>query len=86
MRYQGKHLHATVSIPAWAALLWFPLTLLWQELVVKVYCFGRVLDRGTGYTLLFTFALGCLFSLICVLVPERRRHLAAMILCGVTTA
>ena len=86
MRYQGKHLHATVSIPAWAALLWFPLTLLWQELVVKVYCFGRVLDRGTGYTLLFTFALGCLFSLICMLVPERRRHLAAMILCGVTTA
>lgn len=85
----GRHFHVDVTEKAgalgWLNLLWFPLSLLWQELVVKVYCFGRLFDRGLLYTCLFTLALGCLFSLVCLLIPFRRRWLAAVLFGGVTT-
>ena len=89
MKDKGRHIRLSgdekAGAPYWLLLLWFPLSLLWQELVVKVYCFGRLFDRGLLYTSLFTLALGCLFSLLCLLFPPRRRWLAAMILGGVTT-
>lgn len=89
MKDKGRHIRLSgdekAGAPYWLLLLWFPLSLLWQELVVKVYCFGRLFDRGLLYTSLFTLALGCLFSLLCLLLPPRRRWLAAMILGGVTT-
>lgn len=84
MHYTGKHLQA-VKTASWPLLLWFPLSLLWQELVVKVYCFGKLLDRGTLFTLLFTFALGCLFSLICALVPQKARRPVSILLTALTT-
>lgn len=84
MNYKSKHARESAVVP-YLLLLWFPLSLLWQELVVKIYCFGRLLDRGLVYTPLFTFALGSLFSLICALFPARRRWIAAMVLTGLST-
>ena len=89
MKDNGRHFRADAAEKAgalaWLNLLWFPLSLLWQEMVVKVYCFGRMFDRGLLYTCLFTLALGCLFSLVCLLIPPRRRWLVAMLFGAVTT-
>lgn len=85
MNPKAKHALPTRAWTGYLLLLWFPLSLLWQELVIKVYCFSRLLDRGLLYVTLFTFALGCLLSLICIVLPPRGRWISAMIFCGLTT-
>ncbi|HIW73748.1 MAG TPA: LTA synthase family protein [Firmicutes bacterium] len=84
MKHAKNHSRIRAALP-WLTLLWFPFSLLWQELVVKLACFGRLWDRGLLYTSLFTFALGFFLSLLCSLFPPRRRWAAAMAVSGLFT-
>lgn len=63
-----------------APLLWFPVTLFFQEMVVKVWAFGRLLDRGTGFALLFSAALGMACGLLCSLFGEKGNRRASVAL------
>ena len=45
-------------------LLYFPLAIFFQEMVVKAWSSGTVVDRGTWYTLCFSLALGAVCDLL----------------------
>ncbi len=51
-------------------LLYFPLAIFFQEMVVKAWSSGTVVDRGTWYTLCFSLALGAVCDLLCSLLGE----------------
>ena len=48
-------------------LFFFPVMIFYQEMVVKVWAFGTLFNRGTWFTLLFSAALGAPFFLWLVL-------------------
>ena len=56
MQWDGKWVFRT---------LFFVLSILWMEGVVKVWCLGTLWDRGLWYMLLFTLPLGGACGLLC---------------------
>ena len=63
-------------------LLFFTLAILWLECVVKLYCFGNLLDRGLFYTPLFTIPLGLGCTFLCRLFGRKGNRRASLILMG----
>jgi lipoteichoic acid synthase len=63
-------------------LLFFPLAILWLECVVKLYCFGSLLDRGLFYTPLFTLPLGLGCTFLCRLFGKKGNRRASLLLMG----
>ena len=66
-------------------LLLFPLAIFYMECVVKVHCFGVLLDQGTLFTLLLTVPAGLLAALVCGLFPGRGSRWAAAAVLGLFT-
>lgn len=63
-------------------LLWLPGSILWLELVLHVYAFRSLFDRGLIYTVLFSVAIGALLTFLFSLFPPKaRRVLTAIALC-----
>ena len=66
-------------------LFFFPVMIFYQEMVVKVWAFGTLFNRGTWFALLFSAALGILFDLACCPLKKRGRvRLARVLACLVT--
>ena len=38
----------------------FPISIFYMELIVKLFCFGSILNRGFFYTLIFVIPIGSL--------------------------
>ena len=67
--------------------LFFPASILYMELVVKIYCFGPVFDTGLFHAILFTIPLGLFFALLCSLFPPKvSRILSVLVLVFLTIA
>lgn len=64
-------------------LLWFPLTLCWQELAAHLWAFGC--KGNPRYILLFSLALGGVFDLFCRLFGHRGNRIAGGILTVLST-
>ncbi len=58
----------------WAAL-WFPLYFLWLEVICRIGLLGKFVDRGLGYTLLFSMAGGLLLAAFVTFGPPRYRRI-----------
>lgn len=67
-------------------LLAFPLGLLWMEIVVKVWNFNGIWNRGLLFTTLFTLALGVLLSAICSVGGRHANRILSLFLMGGLTA
>lgn len=66
-------------------LLWLPGSILWLELVVHIYAFRSLFDRGLIYIPLFSLAIGALLTFLFALFPPKaHRVLTAAALCGIT--
>lgn len=66
-------------------LLWFPAVIFCQELVVRCWAFGAALDRGIGFTLLFSLALGLVCDFFCCLWGERGNRRCSVVLSALLT-
>ena len=66
-------------------LLWFPAVIFCQELVVRCWVFGAALDRGIGFTLLFSLALGLVCDFFCCLWGERGNRRCSVVLSALLT-
>lgn len=76
---------AKAAVPGWVFVLWFPLSIFYQEMVVRAACFGTLLGRGTVYTLLFSLALGTFCTAFCALFTGKGRRRAALVLTAALT-
>lgn len=69
----------------YAILLAFPAALLWMEIIIKIWNFRTVWNRGLFYTALFTMAIGLFCSLICSIGRYKgNRRLSLLLLGGLT--
>lgn len=66
----------------WLAAVWFPLDLIWLELVCRIGLLGKFAGRGLGYTILFSMALGLALSALGSLGGQRYRRLFACVTSG----
>ena len=65
---------------------YFPLSLLYWELLLKLWCFDALPTRGLVLTALFSLAAGCLLTFLCALRPgnfQRRLTNYLLIACAV---
>ena len=67
-------------------LVFYPLSILWMECVVKYWCFGHLGDRGLGYTILFSVPAGLLCALFCSLGEWKINRRIATILMSLLAA
>lgn len=66
-------------------LLAFPAALFWMELVVKLWDFGTIFNRGFWYTLLFSMAIGLIFAVISSVGSRRCNRVCSLALLTVST-
>ena len=56
--------------------LFFTGTIYYEELFLKLYCFGSLSPQGALFTLLFSLPLACLLGLLCGALSHRRGKVA----------
>lgn len=63
-------------------VLAFPFALLWMEVLIKLWDFGTIWNRGLLYTSLFSLAIGLLFSVLCTSGSYRINRIVSLLLLG----
>lgn len=66
-------------------VLAFPLALFWLEVLIKLWDFGTIWNRGLLYTSLFSLAIGLLCSAICTCGSYRTNRTLSLLLLGAMT-
>lgn len=66
-------------------VLAFPLALIWLEVLIKLWDFGTVWNRGLLYTSLFSISIGLLLSALCTSGTYRTNRMVSFLLLGATT-
>lgn len=82
--YSGKRAETKKKGAPWLIWVWFPLALVYQELVVRIYAWGA----GSGsvlHVLLFSAALGAICNIFCCLFGKTGNRVAAGILVVLST-
>jgi len=80
------------KLPGWVRavcpylpLLWFPIVIFYQELVVQAWAFGAPFGKGTWFIFLFSMALGGVCDLLCCIWGARGNRWASCILAVLLT-
>jgi lipoteichoic acid synthase len=60
--------------------LFFPVSLFYMEMVLKVYCFNVLIDKGFWYTLLFTVVIGLIVAILCSVWSQKTNRIVSIIL------
>ncbi|MEG2000370.1 MAG: LTA synthase family protein [Evtepia sp.] len=66
----------------YAPLFIYPLCLFWLEMVVKIWDFGLVWNRGILFTSIFTLAVGIFLSAVCSMSSCRVNRILSLLLMG----
>ena len=75
-----KYFERFLDWKLWSRPVFFILSILWLECVVKVWTQGALFDRGLLYTLLFSIPAGGLCGLLCSVWNERINKWIAILL------
>ena len=67
-------------------LLWFPAALFWLECVVRLACYGSLVENNLLYPALFALFWGLLDGFLCCIWNQRGNRRASMWLLGLETA
>jgi lipoteichoic acid synthase len=67
------------------AFLFFPIAIFYMELVVKIFCFNTILNRGFFYTLIFTLPIGLFLATICTAFSKRINRVLSIVLLSIVT-
>ena len=63
----------------------FPITIFYMELIVKIFCFGSILNRGFFYTLIFTIPIGLFIATLCSIFPSKVNRVLSIVLLAIVT-
>lgn len=69
------------SIP----FLAFPFAILWMEIIVKLWNFRTIWNRGLFYTALFSFSIGLCLATVCMLGKKKAKRRLSLVLIAVVT-
>lgn len=75
----------TNSRTRYLPVLAFPLALIWLEVLIKLWDFGTIWNRGLLYTCLFSLSIGLLLSALCTSGSFRTNRMVSFVLLGATT-
>jgi lipoteichoic acid synthase len=67
------------------AFIFFPLSIFFMELVIKVFCFKTFLNRGFFYTLIFTLPIGLFLATLCTVFTKRVNRILSIVLLSIVT-
>lgn len=77
--HRGSHVSHFFARPL-VFFLFFPIAILYMELVLKVYCFGTFFTWGLLYTLLFSVPLGLICALLCSFFSPKANRIISYVL------
>lgn len=63
----------------------FPLAILWMEIIVKLWDFRTIWNRGLLYTTLFSLSIGLFFAAVCRLGKKKTNRKVSLILIAAAT-
>lgn len=87
MKHGVKQLNVTPELRRrLTALLWFPAALFWLECIVRLACYGSLVENSLLYPALFALFGGLLNALLCSVWQWKGNRRASMWLLGVETA
>jgi len=73
------------SLRSFADFLFFPAAVFYMEIVVKLFCFHKIFNRGLLYTLLFSLPIGLLISVFGSLLPKKANRVMSIVMLAVIT-
>ncbi len=71
--------------PVWSFLLFFPVTILYLEIVLKVSVYHTLFNIGLLYMTLFSIAAGLILTLCCSFFSRKINHIVAIALTSLLT-
>jgi lipoteichoic acid synthase len=63
----------------------FPISIFYMELIVKLFCFGSILNRGFFYTLIFVIPIGLFVATLCSIFPRKVNRVLSIIILAIIT-
>jgi len=73
------------SLRSAVAFLFFPAAIFYMEILIKIFCFHNLFNRGLLYTLLFTLPIGLIVSVICSLFSKKINRVLSITLLSIIT-
>jgi lipoteichoic acid synthase len=65
--------------------LFFPLSIIFMEMVIKIFCFGTIFDQGAVYTLIFSVSIGLAAAFFSSLMQGTGNRIVSVILTLIIT-
>ena len=63
----------------------FPISIFYMELIVKLFCFVSILNRGFFYTLIFVIPIGLFVATLCSIFPRKVNRVLSIIILAIIT-